>query len=87
MPHPILLYDGVCRLCNRMNQFVLRRDPEGIFRFASLQSALAGRILARAGGPSLPGAASLRVLCANVGFHETQSLGLLIFSGFAAPTS
>ena len=49
MTHPILLYDGVCGLCNRMNQFVLRHDQAGVFRFASLQSALAGRILARHG--------------------------------------
>lgn len=47
--HPILLYDGVCGLCNRLVQFVLRRDRAGWFRFASLQSALAGRILARHG--------------------------------------
>src|SRR5712664_1559268 len=49
MPPPIILYDGVCGLCNRVNQFVLRHDPEGMFRFASLQSVLAGRILARHG--------------------------------------
>jgi predicted DCC family thiol-disulfide oxidoreductase YuxK len=49
MTHPILLYDGVCGLCNRLNQFVLRRDPAGIFRFASLQSALAARTLSRHG--------------------------------------
>ena len=49
VPHPILLYDGVCGLCNRLNQFVLRRDPEGLFRFASLQSPLAERILTRHG--------------------------------------
>jgi predicted DCC family thiol-disulfide oxidoreductase YuxK len=49
MTHPILLYDGVCGLCNRMNQFVLRHDRADVFRFASLQSALAGRILARHG--------------------------------------
>jgi predicted DCC family thiol-disulfide oxidoreductase YuxK len=48
-PHPILLYDGVCGLCNRLNQFVLRHDRERIFRFASLQSSLAERILARHG--------------------------------------
>ncbi len=47
MPHSILLYDGVCGLCNRFVQFILRRDRDGIFRFASLQSALAARILAR----------------------------------------
>jgi predicted DCC family thiol-disulfide oxidoreductase YuxK len=45
MPHPIILYDGVCGLCNRLNQFVLRRDPDAIFRFASLQSTFAARIL------------------------------------------
>jgi predicted DCC family thiol-disulfide oxidoreductase YuxK len=47
--HPILLYDGVCGLCNRLVQFILRRDPGGVFRFASLQSPLAGRILERHG--------------------------------------
>ena len=49
MLHPIILYDGVCGLCNRLNQFVLRRDREGIFRFAWLQSPLAARILAHHG--------------------------------------
>lgn len=49
LSHPILLYDGVCGLCNRLNQFVLRHDPEGLFRFASLQSPLAERILTRHG--------------------------------------
>src|SRR5579863_10454909 len=49
MSHPIVLYDGVCGLCNRFIQFVLRRDPSGFFRFASLQSPLAASILARHG--------------------------------------
>jgi predicted DCC family thiol-disulfide oxidoreductase YuxK len=47
MPHPILLYDGVCGLCNRLVQFILHRDPTAIFRFASLQSPLAASILQR----------------------------------------
>jgi predicted DCC family thiol-disulfide oxidoreductase YuxK len=49
MSHPILLYDGICGLCNRLVRFILRRDPEEVFRFASLQSALAAGILARHG--------------------------------------
>jgi predicted DCC family thiol-disulfide oxidoreductase YuxK len=49
MPSPILLYDGVCGLCNRFVQFTLRRDRREIFRFASLQSPLAAGILARHG--------------------------------------
>ncbi len=47
--HPIVLYDGVCGLCNRLVQFILRRDPAGVFRFASLQSGMAARVLARHG--------------------------------------
>jgi predicted DCC family thiol-disulfide oxidoreductase YuxK len=47
--HPILLYDGVCGLCNRLVQFILRHDRAGIFRFAALQSPLAAAILARHG--------------------------------------
>jgi predicted DCC family thiol-disulfide oxidoreductase YuxK len=48
-PSPIVLYDGVCGLCNRFVQFVLKRDKKAIFRFASLQSALAREILNRHG--------------------------------------
>ena len=49
----IILYDGVCGLCNRLNRFVLNRDPEGLFRFASLQSRFAKEILARHSKTSL----------------------------------
>ena len=35
---PIVLFDGVCNLCDRSVQFILDRDPTGVFRFASLQS-------------------------------------------------
>jgi predicted DCC family thiol-disulfide oxidoreductase YuxK len=46
MPNPIVLYDGVCGLCNRLVRFIIRRDSNAIFRFASLQGAFASRILA-----------------------------------------
>ncbi len=36
--HGIVLFDGVCNLCNASVQFILDRDPRGHFRFASLQS-------------------------------------------------
>ena len=48
-PHPILLYDGVCGLCNRLVQFVLKRDRRQLFRFAPLQGELAARVLRRHG--------------------------------------
>ncbi len=43
----IVLYDGVCGFCNRFVQFVLARDRDRQFRFASLQSSFAREILAR----------------------------------------
>jgi predicted DCC family thiol-disulfide oxidoreductase YuxK len=51
-PHPgehLILYDGVCGLCNRVNQFVLPRDKRAIFDFASLQSATGQSFLQRLG--------------------------------------
>ena len=47
--NPILLYDGVCGLCNRLIQFVLTRDRNDRFRFASQQSPFAAHILRRHG--------------------------------------
>lgn len=35
---PIVLFDGVCNLCNGFVQFILPRDTDGRFHFASLQS-------------------------------------------------
>ncbi|MSQ10522.1 MAG: DUF393 domain-containing protein [Dehalococcoidia bacterium] len=45
--HPVLLYDGLCPVCNRLNLFVLGRDHLARFRFAPLQSAFAHQVLAR----------------------------------------
>lgn len=35
--HPVLLFDGVCNLCNGAVQFIIRRDRRAIIRFAPLQ--------------------------------------------------
>ena len=43
----MLLYDGVCGLCNQTVRFVLRRDRRKIFQFAALQSAYAVSLLAK----------------------------------------
>src|SRR4029453_6823322 len=46
----LVLYDGVCALCNGLVQFLLTHDRRGIFRFASLQSAIGQAIVKRFGG-------------------------------------
>jgi len=37
-PSKIVLFDGVCNLCNSSVQFLIRHDKKGVFKFASLQS-------------------------------------------------
>jgi predicted DCC family thiol-disulfide oxidoreductase YuxK len=44
-----VLYDGVCGLCNRLVQFLLKHDKHDRLRFASLQSDFAARVLTRHG--------------------------------------
>jgi predicted DCC family thiol-disulfide oxidoreductase YuxK len=46
---PIVLYDGVCALCNRGVQFFLKRDRYNRLSFASLQSDFASGLLKRHG--------------------------------------
>jgi predicted DCC family thiol-disulfide oxidoreductase YuxK len=44
---PVILFDGVCNLCNSAVQWVIERDEEGRFDFASLQSDVARRELGK----------------------------------------
>ena len=50
--HHLILYDGVCGLCNRFVRFALERDRAGVFRFAPLQGDQAREILERHGESS-----------------------------------
>jgi predicted DCC family thiol-disulfide oxidoreductase YuxK len=47
----VLLFDGVCTLCNGLVRFVIERDPGGRFQFAPLQSEAARRLLGKAPQP------------------------------------
>ena len=46
---PVLLFDGVCNLCNGSVQWVLRHDARAQFRFAALQSDTGQALLRRFG--------------------------------------
>jgi len=41
----MVLFDGVCNLCNASVQFIIQRDPKERFAFASLQSTVGRRLL------------------------------------------
>lgn len=54
--HALVLFDGVCNLCNGAVNFIIDRDPVGYFRFAALQSEEAAPLLARFGRPPVASA-------------------------------
>ncbi|MEY2193086.1 thiol-disulfide oxidoreductase DCC family protein [Neobacillus sp. BF23-41] len=41
----IILFDGVCNLCNNSVKFIIKRDTSGYFKFASLQGETGQRLL------------------------------------------
>lgn len=48
----IILFDGVCNLCNGFVQFIIKRDPKAKFKFASLQSPEGLSLLNKLGLPT-----------------------------------
>lgn len=42
---PIIFYDGLCGLCDRSVQFVLKHDKKALFKFSTLQGAFAEKTL------------------------------------------
>ena len=45
----IILFDGVCNLCDSAVQFVIKHDKKDVFRFVALQSELGQQILKHIG--------------------------------------
>lgn len=41
----IILFDGVCNLCNGSVVFIIKRDHKDVFRFAAIQSDIGQRLI------------------------------------------
>jgi len=48
---PVILFDGVCNLCNGFVQTTISIDPQGKFQFAALQSEFGQEVMAKASLP------------------------------------
>ncbi|MEJ1517465.1 thiol-disulfide oxidoreductase DCC family protein [Bacillus cereus] len=48
----IVLFDGECNVCDRSVQFIIKRDPIGLFKFASLQSDIGKELLNKYNAPN-----------------------------------
>ena len=46
---PVILFDGVCNLCNTSVQFVIKHDKRAFFTFASLQGETGQQLLKKHG--------------------------------------
>ena len=73
MAQPLILFDGVCNLCNGFVQFVIARDRRARFQFGALQSASARRILELNARDPLPDA----IVLVEDGKVYTQSTAAL----------
>ncbi|ANI89205.1 thiol-disulfide oxidoreductase [Arachidicoccus ginsenosidimutans] len=47
LSYDIVLFDGVCNLCNGAVQFIIRHDKRNVYKFASLQSGFAKEFLTK----------------------------------------
>lgn len=47
MAEKIILFDGVCNLCNQSVQFIIKKDKKKQFKFASLQSSFGQQVLGK----------------------------------------
>ncbi len=74
--HPIILFDGVCNLCNSSVQFIIRRDPRSKFLFAALQSDFGTAQLHHFG--MAPGMLNSIILIQNGKAHQKSSAALEI---------
>jgi predicted DCC family thiol-disulfide oxidoreductase YuxK len=74
--HPVVLFDGVCNLCNATVNWIIARDRKGLFRFAALQS-VAGVRLQREHGLD-PTALDTLVLVEGGRTYRKSSAGLRI---------
>ncbi|MBM6616831.1 thiol-disulfide oxidoreductase DCC family protein [Bacillus suaedaesalsae] len=52
MNHPLVLFDGVCNLCNGAVQFLIKHDKKEKLTFASLQSESGQKVLSEFGFPT-----------------------------------
>ncbi len=82
-PRAVVLFDGVCHLCNAGVQFIIANDPRAHFQFAALQSD-AGIATLRAAGREPAAAASIVVIDA-AGFHQHSDAVLRIAADLRAP--
>jgi predicted DCC family thiol-disulfide oxidoreductase YuxK len=73
MTASVIVFDGVCMLCSRWVDFVLRRDPHGRYKFAAMQTA-SGRALLIEHGIDPDDPLSFLLLEDKKGYTDTDAI-------------
>lgn len=93
MKENVILFDGVCILCNKCVQYIIAHDPKAKFKFAPLQSEIGKKIMAEHDLLNDNHLESLVLITSNAVFHRSTAvikiakelkgiarlLGLLVF--------
>jgi len=77
----IILFDGVCNLCNRSIQFIIKRDKKDEFRFATLQGDI-GRQLVQERNIDTSRVDSIILIEPGVAFYTKSTAALKIGASF-----
>lgn len=77
----IILFDGVCNLCNGAIQFVIKHDKKSVYKFAALQSDVATVLLNERGIDSSQ-IDSIILIDPNIAFYTKSTAALEIGKSF-----
>lgn len=81
----LVLFDGVCNLCNTSVLFIIDRDPAARFRFAALQSDAAAAALASLSAEVPQHGADSIVLIQDGRVYQRSDAALRIAQGLRRP--
>ncbi|MEK4361634.1 thiol-disulfide oxidoreductase DCC family protein [Paenibacillus sp. FSL M8-0212] len=81
--HPIVLVDGVCHFCQGLTKWIIKRDPEGKYNFASLQSDVAKELLKK--GNLSTDSMDTFVLIENGKYYTRSTAALRLAKGLKFP--
>lgn len=74
----IILFDGVCNLCNNAVNFIIDRDKKDIFRFASLQSEAGQQLTSERGIDAERALDSMILIEPGVAYYQRSTAALEI---------
>ena len=72
--HPIILFDGICNLCNGMVNFIIANDRKKVFRFAALQSPAGKKLIEESNPVNLESDSFILIDGQNIYQHSTAAL-------------